>query len=104
MATTSRSTTSRSPEFMPACGCCGHERGFPVEGHADVRTCERCGGLNGRCYLGQSYTLVLPQWDAPDACDPADQQYFDLECLGSGGITRRHGWFNPATRKITQVG
>jgi hypothetical protein len=33
-----------------------------------------------------------------------NQVYYDLTCLGSTGLTRRHGWYNPVTKLITQVG
>lgn len=68
-----------------------------------VYVCKRCGAIHGQTYLGQSYSIVLPYWD--DA-DPQTRKtvYFDLTCLGSKGVERRHGWFNPDTRKIIQVG
>lgn len=85
------------------CPCCSGKRHSLVAGTASVYKCKRCGAIHGSCYLGDSYSLVLPYWD--DA-DPAtrEQLYFDLDCLGSKGVERRHGWFNPATRKIIQVG
>lgn len=67
-------------------------------------TCRRCSGLvSTSIYLGDSYTLVLPHWAPPDV-PPERTRYFDLTCLGSKGITRRHGWYDPTTRLITQVG
>lgn len=52
-------------------------------------------------YLGESYEIVLPQWDSEKS--PVEIPY-DLVVLGSNGIERRHGWFNPATKRITQTG
>jgi len=90
------------------CPCCSGKRHAPHT-TIGVYVCEDCGAIHGQCYLGDSFAIVLPYWD--DA-DPAtrEQVYFDLDCLGarkrkgSKGIERRHGWFNPATRKIIQVG
>jgi hypothetical protein len=66
--------------------------------------CRACEALFGSMYLGDSYSLVKPYFDAPGACAPEAQRYFDFECVGSKGVTRRHGWFNPATGYTTQVG
>lgn len=68
-----------------------------------VYVCERCGGLHAEgIYLGDSYSLVKPFFSANTA--PATEVYFDFVCLGSAGITRRHGWFNPADGCMTQEG
>lgn len=66
-----------------------------------VTTCGKCGAVFGTCYLGDSYTIVMPQWHAGESDNTF---YFDLECLGSAGITRRHGWADRSSRRITQVG
>ena len=73
---------------------------------AGTVTCAKCGALftTRAIYKGDSYQVVLPSMDAIGACAPEDQRYFDLETLGSEGYVRRHGWFNPVTRRITQVG
>ena len=82
----------------PACSGNGINKG-------KVSECKRCGGIFADAiYLGDSYDFVLPYWDDPDACRAGDQRYFDFVCLGSGGVDRRHGWFNPATKRIVQVG
>ena len=67
--------------------------------------CKRCGAIqnDGPMYLGDSYAHVLPYFDT-EGCKPEEERYFDFTCLGSKGITRRHGWYNPETRRITQVG
>lgn len=84
-------------------GCSGRlkaEPGLP----GMTYTCRRCAGLiSTSIYLGDSYTLVLPRWETADVA-PEQTRYFDLLCLGSAGPERRHGWYNPATRLITQVG
>lgn len=70
-----------------------------------VFTCQGCGGIFGTCYLGESYTLVKP--NLRRASKEADERarYYDLTCLGSGNkITRRHGYYDPKTKLITQVG
>jgi len=66
-----------------------------------VYECRKCDAIYGECYLGDSYSLVLPYWHTgPDG----DIRYYDLTCLGSEGVTRRHGWFNTKTRRIVQTG
>lgn len=71
-----------------------------------VRVCARCEAVytTRAIYLGESYQLVVPLFDAPGACEPGAERYFDFETLGSEGLGRRHGWFNPVTRRIVQVG
>jgi len=95
-----------NPTRIDSCPACSHVRGNKADAKG-VYTCKSCGGIfhnSGYLYLGDSYTYVLPQWDAEGACRIEDQRYFDLTVLGSKGIERRHGWFNPATKRITQVG
>ena len=71
-----------------------------------VVTCAKCGALytTRAIYKGVSTSLVLPIWAATGACAPGDERYFDLMSLGSDGLARRHGWYNPATKRITQTG
>lgn len=64
--------------------------------------CTKCQAVFGKAYLGESYDYVLPQFD-PNP-NPPEQRYFDFMCLSSKGVVRRHGWFNPATKLLTQVG
>lgn len=88
------------------CPACNHVCGNK-EDAKHVFTCKACGALfvnDGLLYLGESYSYVIPAWDADGACAPEDQRYFDFTVLSSKGIERRHGWFNPATKRITQVG
>ena len=56
-------------------------------------------------YLGDSYSIVKPYF-APNANEiPTEQtRYYDLTTLGSQGIGRRHGWFDPQSRYIVQTG
>lgn len=109
-ATTTKKTASQ-PEFakvgakqtaIPACPACSHTRGFEIQ-MASIYECGACHGIFGRCYLGDSYTYVLPQFVA-GVVPVEHQRYYDFTCVGSKGLTRRHGWFDPATRLITQVG
>lgn len=83
----------------PGCSCkMGYETKYP-----QVYECADCGGLHGQCYLGQSYEMVLPRMSPREDMEGA--QYFDFTTLGSGGnVDRRHGWFDPATKLILQVG
>jgi ribosomal protein L37AE/L43A len=105
---TARQTRQTRAIETPACPACSCERGTLIPTGTAVYTCERCGCLHGRLYLGESYTLVQPYFEAEAVAAAAiaagETRPYDLDCLGSGGLTRRHGWYNPATRRITQTG
>ena len=91
-------------KMKPAeCRACSNSRGNRETSTLGVYTCAKCGAIFGSCYLGDSYSLVLPYF-TPDPVSPERQRYFDFSTLGSTGLGRRHGWFDPETRLITQVG
>lgn len=89
----------RNANQCPGCDGVGRE----TKGPGQLYTCKGCGGLFGSCYLGDSYTLVSP-FMAREAVPAEQTRYFDLDCLGSEGLTRRHGWYDPRTKLVTQVG
>lgn len=83
------------------CPACGGKRHETIK--TQVYRCRRCGAIHGTCYLGESYELVLPFWATEEP--PAERIcHFDLTCLGSEGITRRHGWYDTETRRVVQTG
>lgn len=90
------------------CKCCSKKismkfASMPYKGIMGVYECPKCGAIQGECYKGQSYQIVLPFFSKNEV--PNDEWvYYDLTVLGADGIERRHGWFDPATRLITQVG
>jgi hypothetical protein len=92
------------------CPCCSHARGREYvnkEGRQipGVYVCAKCDGIHGQTYLGESYDIVSPFMAtaiSPEA--EGNSTYYDLTCLGSKGMTRRHGWFDPATKLILQTG
>lgn len=88
-------------------GCSGtlvNQRWFD-QGGGWLWDCASCGGLNGEMYLGVSYLLVRPTWAPGADTIPAERtRYFDLMCLGSEGVTRRHGWYDPASKGLVQIG
>lgn len=98
MNNTATKTTKTVPVECPACSC---KKAAVVRGR--VYQCVACEAIHGDCYLGDSYLYVLP-YLAGDVTKPENQRYFDLTCLGSRGVTRRHGWFDLESRKITQIG
>ena len=88
---------------MMTCPACDGKRHKAHDKIMGVYTCQRCGALHGQCYLGDSYGLVKPSFAPTEP--PAEQtRYFDFMTLGSAGIGRRHGWYDPATGHLTQVG
>lgn len=92
----------------PACSCKRYRVADPLvpERLRDaVVSCARCGALFTRraIYLGDSYALVRPTFTRDRSAD-ARARHFDFETLGSDGLGRRHGWFDPQTRCLTQTG
>jgi len=85
-----------------ACPACNGKRETKTA-VAGVATCNGCGAIHGTCYKGDSYSLVLPQFTTDPAADER-VRYYDLTVLGSKGIERRHGWYDPQTKLITQTG
>lgn len=83
------------------CPGCGRKRKTQMD-RAGIYQCVNCGAIYGNCYLGDSYSIVKPMFDPQS--EVIEQRYFDLTCLGSEGISRRHGWYNPKTRLLIQVG
>jgi len=86
------------------CPACSSKRFSPFERFAAIYTCRRCGAVFGTCYLGDSYAIVAPRWHDDPNPPPEALRYFDLDCLGSKGIERRHGWMHRETRRIVQTG
>jgi hypothetical protein len=93
-----------NPKTVRTTGCpaCSATRGTETK-VGGVYTCAKCGGIFGTCYKGDSYSLVLPCF-AKEPVAPEALRYFDLTTLGSDGVHRVHGWFDPQTRLVHQVG
>ncbi len=100
----------------PTCPACGASQRFsrkPAPGVArpeQVRECRKCAAIytTHPIYLGDSYAIVGTTFASSEqearAQEAGTVRYFDLQTLGSNGLGRRHGWFDLATRLITQVG
>lgn len=94
---------TNNPHECPACS--------RIKGNASttdsrgVDTCTACGCVftTRAIYLGDSGHYVLPFMTTTpppiEQCRP-----FDLTTLGSAGLQRTHGWFDPATKLVVQVG
>jgi len=87
---------------IPACPACSHKKGSEVKPF--VYSCGACDAIfSDNIYLGESYEFVLPFMASEDV--PQERtRYFDFTCLGSQGVTRRHGWYDIQTKRIVQVG
>lgn len=87
------------------CPGCGGRPGRPTS-VAGVVHCQRCGGIFGSCAAAEAQTLVRSEWSTdPEADSRAigfDLTITDLPREQGGG--RRHGWFDPTTKRITQTG
>jgi len=70
-----------------------------------VVECVECGAVYTTHHipLGRTYSFVLPYLDDGN-CPAEEWKYFDFDFLSSKGLGRRHGWMNPATKLITQIG
>lgn len=86
------------------CLLCGRKRFIDTK-VSGVKQCKKCNAIQGRCYKGNSYELVLP-YMANEVTPEIEERkiYYDLDVLGSDGLTRRHGWYDPETKLIVQVG
>lgn len=84
------------------CPACNGKR-FRSTALIQVQECRTCGAIFGTCYRGDSYTLVSPYMATENV--PAERlRFYDLTILGSEGISRSHGWYDPSTKLVHQVG
>lgn len=102
-------TTETKTTNQGECPACSHTKGRQVRLHgrllAQVFECAACGGLHGTCYKGDANDLVLPYFAPGELVNESERvRYFDLTTLGSAGVQRVHGWYDPATGYIVQVG
>jgi hypothetical protein len=72
--------------------------------NTQLSKCNHCGCIVGRCYLGQSYEVLLPYFCSQEEEKAAKPCPYDFETLGSNGIQRHHGILDLNTKKIIQVG
>jgi len=68
-----------------------------------VFECKQCGAIYGDCTLGESYGIVRPQF-TNETVEAKNMRYYDFMTIGSRGEERRHGWYDPATGLIVQIG
>lgn len=87
--------------FCPACS--SWER-HPRSQADDMRVfvCRACGCMYGNCQNGASFTLVKSAWSKRKS--RGTEVPFDLMDTDHGVRYRRHGWYDPKTGLITQVG
>ena len=101
-AITTKRVTKNSGLTCPACSCRDIECDVV---RFNVHRCAACEAIFANTItLGDSYSIVQPSWDDNPNLPVGTERYFDFTCLSSKGIVRRHGWYNPTTGKITQVG
>ena len=75
----------------------------PTTSRDQVYVCPACDAVYGVVDLRASYDLVRPRWY--ERLDPpARTRYYDFTTRGPQGIGRRHGWYDPKSRLITQTG
>lgn len=101
----------RTEPKKPICPCCNvsqkHAKDTGQDKFGYVVKCSKCSAIftlgDNAIYLGDSYAIVSPHFTNDPTADTRSV-YFDLMVLGSKGAQRRHGWFDPTTKLITQVG
>lgn len=93
----------------PTCPCCPAKQTYSttVEGfHGSVVRCRKCNAIytvaGSSIYKGESYGIVRPQMS--NRPDMEGAVYYDFTVLGSDGVSRRHGWYDPRTKLILQTG
>lgn len=93
----------------PVCPACRHALSMdavarPFQKVAGVFECDQCAAIFGKVLPGAGVYLVHEKWLA-DANEDTETRYFDLTTVSDGEVvSRRHGWYNPATRRIVQTG
>jgi len=85
------------------CPACGDREIQRYQNCPEVFECCACDAVFGTCNLSESYAIVFPSWVKQEPA-PEETFYFDFECLGSEGVTRRHGWADRKSRCIVQIG
>ena len=91
-----------SPNTPVLCGACSSKT-FPFRINGVwVDRCSVCGGINSESIsMEESYKIVTPYMTTKEV--PADQTvYFDF--MNVERTERRHGWFDPKTGMVVQVG
>lgn len=90
--------------YAPGCPACSHAIVHEHKTHWRVHQCSACTAIFGDLYLGDSYNFVLPRFTDDPAAD-SRARYFDFTTLGGDNTrSRRHGWYDPTTKLITQIG
>ena len=89
------STTGTTRIRTAGCPACSHNLAFIVKGFTSIYRCARCEAIYGSCYLGDSYSLVLP-WMVQQDPPAGRVRYFDFECLRT--LALRH--FAPRLKAV----
>ena len=66
-------------------------------------SCERCGCVHGSGYKGDVLSVVLVGTLRGESAS-GESLPFNVEMVGSDGVTRSHGWFDPVDGVVHQYG
>jgi hypothetical protein len=81
----------------PACGCSD----FTTDKNG-MNTCDGCNAIFGEFKsLAETRNYVYQRWFKGDK-EPDHTVYYDFTYMN--GKKRTHGWFDPITKTITQIG
>ena len=87
---------------MKCSACSGSLKPAVMLAPRGLLVCARCGGVHGTIYRGDAVALV--GLDLPMLASSPAPRYFDLTVLGSAGVSRVHGWYDAAQRRVVQYG
>jgi hypothetical protein len=95
-------TPTQKTRSSVECPACSSREARATLADLSVYVCGRCGCLHGTTYLGSSYSFILPRMTS--SVEGVAEFPYDLRTLGSAGVSRRHGFYQPSTKLVTQVG
>jgi hypothetical protein len=81
---------------------------FKVHKNRIFKICLHCGGYSGEGHPYKIHETIKMIWEQEES-KPEDLRFFDITIIdeGFGVVPQRqsiHGWFNPTTKLVNQIG
>jgi hypothetical protein len=83
---------------MKICPACGEIEKKIISIQDHIYICRACECLYGTPILEASFLYVQPNFTPVWK----EKKPFDLRCLGEKSVVRRHGWYDPYSKKIIE--